>query len=178
MVTARIAVKMAAPSAPREDALTEWVNVIAFTERNRHLLAQCEKGMLVAVSGNVTKEFYETRAGGRQESRTIIAEDIISVGGSLQPNVAHPADIDDDVKVKLADLVPEAGPETDRRDPRPRLTGLRTEHRRARPSERPETKIDRRTTRVRNRNTTRQATSRASADCEHPKRSERPNARN
>ena len=111
MVTARIAVKMAAPSAPREDALTEWVNVIAFTERNRHLLAQCEKGMLVAVSGNVTKEFYETRAGGRQESRTIIAEDIISVGGSLQPNVAHPADIDDDVKVKLADLVPEAGPE-------------------------------------------------------------------
>ena len=60
MVTCRIAVKMAAPSAPREDhnALTEWVNVIAFTERTRHLLMQCEKGMLVAISGNVTKEFY------------------------------------------------------------------------------------------------------------------------
>ena len=46
MVTCRIAVKMAAPSAPRDDhnALTEWVNVIAFTERTRHLLMQCDEG--------------------------------------------------------------------------------------------------------------------------------------
>lgn len=113
MVTTRIAVKMAAPSAPREarDTLTEWVNVIAFTERSRHLLSQCEKGMLVAVTG--TSRRSSTRAGAADDrrARTIIAEDIISVGGSLQPNVAHPADIDDDVKVKLADLVPEAGPE-------------------------------------------------------------------
>ena len=31
--------------------------MIAFTERNRHLLLLCRKKM-VAVSGNVTKEFY------------------------------------------------------------------------------------------------------------------------
>ena len=77
MATSRVAVKMAAPSAPRadHDALTEWVNVIAFTERTRHLLMQCTKGMLVAISGNVTKEFYENRAGEREISRTIIVEE-------------------------------------------------------------------------------------------------------
>ena len=100
MVTCRIAVKMAAPSAPREDhnALTEWVNVIAFTERTRHLLMQCEKGMLVAISRNVTKEFYQSRSGEREISRTIIVEDILSTAGSLQPEVAHPADMDHEIK--------------------------------------------------------------------------------
>ena len=112
MVTSRIAVKMAAPSAPREDhdALTEWVNVIAFTERTRHLLMQCTKGMVVAISGNVTKESYENRAGEREISRTIIVEDILSTGGSLQPEVAHPADIDHEIKTRLTNLVPEAEP--------------------------------------------------------------------
>ena len=112
MVTCRIAVKMAAPSAPREDhnALTEWVNVIAFTERTRHLLMQCEKGMLVAISGNVTKEFYKSRTGDREISRTIIVEDVLSTGGSLQPDVAHPADMDHEIKTRLTDLVPQAEP--------------------------------------------------------------------
>ena len=112
MVTSRMAVKMAAPSAPRDDhdALTEWVNVLAFTERSRHLLMQCTKGTLVAVSGNVTKEFYETRSGGREISRTIIVEDILSTAGSLQPDVAHPADIDDDIKTRLTNRLPESEP--------------------------------------------------------------------
>ena len=116
MVTSRrIAVKMAAPSAPREDrdALTEWVNVIAFTERSRHLLMQCSKGMLVAVSGNVTKEFYTSRSDDREISRTIIVEDILSTGGSLQPDVAHPADIDHEIKTRLTDLIPESEPPAD-----------------------------------------------------------------
>ena len=113
MATSRIAVKMAAPSAPRDDhdALTEWVNVIAFTERTRHLLMQCEKGMLVAICGNVTKEFYTNRSSDQREiSRTIIVEDILSVGGSLQPGVAHPADMDHEMKTRLTDLVPESEP--------------------------------------------------------------------
>ena len=112
MVTSRIAVKMAAPSAPWDDhdALTEWVNVIAFTERTRHLLMQCEKGMLVAISGNVTKEFYTSRSGDREISRTVIVEDILSTGGSLQPDVAHPADMDHEIKTRLTDLVPQTEP--------------------------------------------------------------------
>ena len=115
MVTSRIAVKMAAPSAPREDrdALTEWVNVIAFTERTRHLLMQCTKGMLLAIGGGVTKEFYTNRNGDREISRTIIVEEILSTGGSLQPGVAHPADIDHDIKTRLTDLIPESEPPTD-----------------------------------------------------------------
>ena len=112
MVTSWMAVKMQAPSAPREDwnELAEWVNVIAFTERNRHLLLQCTKGMLVAVSGNVTKEFYRRRAGTRELSRTMIVEDILSVGGSLQPDVSHRADIDHDIKTRLTNLMPETEP--------------------------------------------------------------------
>ena len=50
--------------------------------------------MLLAVSGNVTKKFYTNRAGEREISRTIIVEDILSTAGSLQPEVAHPADIE------------------------------------------------------------------------------------
>ena len=116
MVTSRIAVKMAAPSAPMEDrdALTEWVNVIAFTERTRHLLLQCTKGMTVAITGNVTKEFYtNNRSGKRDISRTIIVEDILSAGGSLQPGVSHPADIDHEIKTRLTDLLPESEPLSD-----------------------------------------------------------------
>jgi single-stranded DNA-binding protein len=71
---------------------------------------QCTKGMLVAICGNVTKEFYTSRSGDREISRTIIVEDILSTGGSLQPEVAHPADIDHDIKTRLTDLVPETEP--------------------------------------------------------------------
>ena len=105
MVTSRIAVNMSSGSTPKadRDALTEWVNVIAFSERNGHLLSQCAKGRLIAVSGNVTKEFYQTRTGERAVSRTIIVEDIVSAAGSLQPNVSHPADMDDTIETRLAD---------------------------------------------------------------------------
>ena len=43
-------------------------------------------------------------------SRTIIVEDILSVGGSLQPDVSHPADIDHDIKTRLTNLMPEQEP--------------------------------------------------------------------
>ena len=114
MVTSRIAVNMASASSAREDrdALTEWVNVIAFSDRTRHLLSQCDKGQMIAVTGNVTKEFYQTRSGERAESRTIIVEDMLSAAGSLQPNVAHPADMDDSIKSRLADAASQAMPET------------------------------------------------------------------
>ena len=116
MVTSRIAVNMASASTPREerDALTEWVNIIAFSERTRHLLSQCAKGQMIAVTGNVTKEFYQTRSGERAESRTIIVEDMLSAAGSLQPNVAHPADMDDSIKNRLAEAASQAMPETKR----------------------------------------------------------------
>ena len=113
MVTSRNAVNMASGSTPQvdRDALTEWVNVIAFSERNRHVLGQCTKGQLIAVSGNVTKEFYNARSGERAISRTIIVEDILSVAGSLQPNVAHPADMDDTIKNRFADTASDVLPE-------------------------------------------------------------------
>ncbi len=87
------------------------MNVTAFTERTRHLLMQCTKGMLVAISGNVTKEFYTNRSSGDREiSRTIIVEDVLSTAGSLQPDVSHPADMDLEIKTRLTDLVPQAEP--------------------------------------------------------------------
>ena len=64
MVTARIAVNLAAPSVPPEARaeFTEWVNVLAFSERTRHLLSQCGKGQQVAVMGGVSLDVYETRS--------------------------------------------------------------------------------------------------------------------
>ena len=102
MVTARIAANLAAPSVPADvrRELTEWVNVLAFTERTRHLLLQCSKGQLVAVMGGVSVDTYQTRTGERGVSRTIIAEDIASAAASLQPDVVHPADIDAEVKAE------------------------------------------------------------------------------
>ena len=95
MVTCRIAVKMAAPSAPREDhdALTEWVNAIAFTERNRHLLMQCTKGMLVAITGNVTKESTrraraDARSAGRSSSKTSCPPPAASSPTSRTPRIS------------------------------------------------------------------------------------------
>ncbi|MCY4122171.1 MAG: single-stranded DNA-binding protein, partial [Acidobacteria bacterium] len=59
-VTARIGVNMAAPNVPREeqDELTEWVDVMAFSEAMQARLLACEKGETIGVSGNVTKKFY------------------------------------------------------------------------------------------------------------------------
>lgn len=62
---------------------------------------------------HVTKEFYTNRNGDREISRTIIVEDILSTGGSLQPGVAHPADINHEIKTRLTDLVPETDELTD-----------------------------------------------------------------
>ena len=113
MVVARIAVNLAAPSVPREqrDQLTEWVNVIAFSDRTRHLLSQCEKGHMIGVMGNVTLELYATRSGENAVNRTLVAEDVVSAAGSLQANVAHPADIDDGLKSAMdeasASVLPE-----------------------------------------------------------------------
>ena len=48
--------------------------------------------------------------GEREISRTIIIEDITSTGGSLERGVAHPADMDHEIKTRITDLVPEAEP--------------------------------------------------------------------
>ena len=73
MATGRIAVHMAAPNTPREDrdALTEYVNVLAFDERCRHLLMNCSSGQLVAIVGGVTLETYKGRDGKKKIGRTI-----------------------------------------------------------------------------------------------------------
>ena len=60
---------------------------------------QCTKGMLVAISGNVTKEFYTNRSSGDREiSRTIIVEDVLSTAqpaaGRLAPGRHGPRDQD------------------------------------------------------------------------------------
>ena len=70
MATARIAVRMAAPNTPREDrdALTEFVNVLAFDERCRHLLMNGSTGQLVAIVGGVTLETYTGRDGKKNRS--------------------------------------------------------------------------------------------------------------
>lgn len=67
-----------APNTWREegDALTEFVNVLAFDERCRHLLMNCPTGQLVAVVGGVTLEMYTTRDGKKKIGRTIIAENM------------------------------------------------------------------------------------------------------
>ena len=64
---------MAAPDvSPEErDQLTEWVDVIAFSEAMQARLLACEKGETIAVSGNVTKKFYQRRKGETAEGRTI-----------------------------------------------------------------------------------------------------------
>ena len=116
MATGRIAVHMAAPSAKREDrdALTEFVNVIAFDERCRHLLMNCSTGHLVAVVGGVTLDFYQNREGEKKISRTIIAEDLYAAAASIQPKGTHPADMEDTLKDRLgaaAEAVPEEAQE-------------------------------------------------------------------
>jgi len=57
MTTTRLAVNLCPPTTPRAERenLTEWVDVIAFSERARHLLEQTRKGDLVEVTGGVSK---------------------------------------------------------------------------------------------------------------------------
>ena len=51
--------------------------------------------------GKVTLKSYTTRSGQPAVSRTIVAEELISDAGTLQPNVPHPADIDDELKTAM-----------------------------------------------------------------------------
>ena len=93
------------------DALTEWVNVIAFTERCRHLLMCCSKGQLIAVMGGVTLDTYRSvQDGSIQISRTLVIEDMYGAAASIQPDVTHPADIEADLKERIgsaAEALPE-----------------------------------------------------------------------
>ena len=94
-VSARIGVNMAAPNVPREeqDELTEWVDVMAFSEAMQARLLACEKGETIAVSGNVTKKFYQRNNGETVESRTIITDYIRAAGASIAGSTPRrPAD--------------------------------------------------------------------------------------
>ena len=84
-VSARIGVNMAAPNVPREeqDELTEWIDVMAFSEAMQARLLACEKGETIAVSGNVTKKPYPRRNGETGISRTIIADYIRAASASI-----------------------------------------------------------------------------------------------
>ena len=83
-VTARMGVNRTAPDVPAEerDRLTEWVNVMAFSDARRARLLKCKKGEAVAVMGNVTLKTYTTGQGEERTDRTIIAESLRSVSGS------------------------------------------------------------------------------------------------
>ena len=84
-VSARIGVNMAAPNVPREeqDELTEWVDVMAFSEAMQARLLACEKGETIGVSGNVTKKFYKQANGETVENRTIIADYVRVASASI-----------------------------------------------------------------------------------------------
>ena len=84
-VSARIGVNMAAPNVPREeqDELTEWVDVMAFSEAMQARLLACEKGETIAVSGNVTKRLYQRRNGETAQGRTIIADYVRAASASI-----------------------------------------------------------------------------------------------
>ena len=97
-----------------ERPLTEWVNVIAFSDRTRHLSSQFDKSQMIAVMG---KSRWSRTRPGRASPRgcpTIVAEELISDAGTLQPNVPHPADIDDELKTAMdeatAGVLPERQP--------------------------------------------------------------------
>ena len=84
-VSARIGVNMAAPNVPREeqDELTEWIDVMAFSEAMQARLLACEKGETIAVSGNVTKKPYQRRNGETAISRTLIADYVRAASASM-----------------------------------------------------------------------------------------------
>lgn len=86
--------------------------MIAFSERTRHLLSQCDKGQMLAVTGNGSRDFYESRRSGETVvSRTIIVEGVLSAAGSLQRDVPHPADIDPGLKSGMEDALSGVLPE-------------------------------------------------------------------
>ena len=76
---------MAAPDVPTEvrDRLTEWVNVIAFSDALKTRLMKCKKSEAIAVMGNVTLKFYKTNQGEERIDRTIIAESVMSASASV-----------------------------------------------------------------------------------------------
>jgi len=84
-VSARMGVNMAAPNVPREeqDELTEWVDVMAFSEAMQARLLACEKGETIGVSGNVSKRFYQRGNGETAVSRTIIADYVRAASASM-----------------------------------------------------------------------------------------------
>ena len=90
------------------------MNVIAFFGPHAASLVAVRQGSDDRGDGKVTLESYTTRSGEPAVSRTIVAEDLISDAGTLQPNVPHPADIDDDLKTAMdeatADVLPERQP--------------------------------------------------------------------
>ena len=117
MATARIAVQMAAGKKSREerDALTEWVNLIAFDERCRHLLMSCSRGQLIAAMGGVTLDFYQAKNDKTPKiSRTLIIEDLYASAASIQPNTSHPADIDHTLKDRIGSVTDTRRDEADR----------------------------------------------------------------
>ena len=84
-VSARIGVSMPGPGVPRDklDELTEWVDIMAFSEAMQARLLACEKGEIIALSGNVTKKFYERKTGETVENRTIIADYVRAASASI-----------------------------------------------------------------------------------------------
>ena len=109
MVKARIAVNIAGPtSIPSDrDDLTEWVNVIAFGEKQRRLLEATRKGDTVSVMGPVTASFYRTKNGERRYSRTIIAEAVMTLARTAHGTAAGPTDVGAEAKRALAEAADE-----------------------------------------------------------------------
>ena len=62
---------MAAPSVATEERekLTEWVNVIAFSEALKTKLLKCKSGEPIVIMGNVTLKFYTTEQGNTRIDR-------------------------------------------------------------------------------------------------------------
>ncbi len=84
---ARMAVNMAAPSVATEERekLTEWVNVIAFSEALKTKLLKCKSGEPIVIMGNVTLKFYTTEQGNTRIDRTIVADAIQAASASVLP---------------------------------------------------------------------------------------------
>ena len=73
-------------SAPKSaTSLTEWVNVIAFSDALREKLLKCRRVEQVVVMGNVTLKFYQTGSGETRVDRTIVADAIMSAASSYIP---------------------------------------------------------------------------------------------
>ena len=109
MVRARIAVSIAGPGARAEDGdeLTDWVNIIAFSERTRRQLASVKRGDTVCVMGAVTASCYRTRDKKRRYSRTITAEGVMALPRGSEVTGADTADIAPEAKNALGSLADE-----------------------------------------------------------------------